>query len=57
MAGSAKIGALKKGALAARELPRGKAIEAELEPFCKLWAGDEHQRLVEDFLEDDEEEL
>lgn len=45
------IGALKAGALRAREIGRKEAIEAELEPFCELWAGDEHQRRVEAFLE------
>jgi enoyl-CoA hydratase len=44
------IGALKRGALRARELGRREAIEAELEAFGSLWAGEEHQRRVENFL-------
>jgi enoyl-CoA hydratase/carnithine racemase len=50
------IGALKHGAMRARDMGRTEAIEAELEPFCDLWAGDEHARRVETFLsrKDDE---
>ena len=44
------IGALKAGALRAHEIGRKDAIEAELGPFCDLWAGEEHQRRVETFL-------
>lgn len=44
------IAALKGGALAASRLGRDEAMAAELEPFCQLWAGDEHQRRVQQFL-------
>lgn len=44
------IAALKRGALAARELPRSEAIAAELDAFCELWASEEHQERVEAFL-------
>ncbi len=44
------IGALKRGALRAREMPRSEAIEAEVEAFSKLWASEEHHRRVGAFL-------
>lgn len=44
------IGALKAGVLRARGMGRSEAIAAEMEPFCSLWAGEEHQRRVEKFL-------
>lgn len=50
------IGALKAGALRARDVGRSDAIAAELEPFCNLWAGAEHQRRVEKFLSRKEDE-
>ncbi len=45
------IGALKRGAMHARELGWTASIEAELEPFARLWAGEEHQQRVAEFLE------
>ena len=44
------IGALKSMSLMGRRLPREEAIEAEVEPFAKLWAGDEHHRRVDAFM-------
>lgn len=44
------IGALKRGAMNARELGWSDSIAAELEPFARLWAGEEHQRRVDEFL-------
>lgn len=46
----AAINALKIGALNARELPRTKAIAAELAPFSGFWADAEHHRRVADFF-------
>lgn len=45
------IGALKLGLLAALELPRSASIEAELEPFAHLWAGQAHHDRVARFLD------
>ncbi|MEZ4459312.1 MAG: enoyl-CoA hydratase/isomerase family protein [bacterium] len=38
--------ALKSGVRRALEVPHAQAIAGELEPFSKLWAGDEHHRRV-----------
>lgn len=46
----ALIGALKTGARRASELPRGEAIEAELEPFVTCWTSDLHHERIEEFL-------
>jgi len=46
------IGALKSGARDAVRLGRDEAMEAELEPFCQLWAGEEHRRRVARFLDE-----
>jgi enoyl-CoA hydratase/carnithine racemase len=50
------IGALKQGALQVEELGRKEAMASELEAFCRLWAGDEHHRRVERFLEKSDNE-
>lgn len=46
----ALIGAIKRGLLAALELPRSASIEAELDPFTTLWAAPAHHERVARFL-------
>jgi enoyl-CoA hydratase/carnithine racemase len=47
----ALIRALKRGARRAVELPRERAIEAELEPFARLWASETHHEKIAEFLQ------
>jgi len=44
------IEALKGGAHRAVNLARSEAIAAELDPFANLWASDEHQKRVREFI-------
>ena len=41
---------LKEGVRRATTVPRQEAIAAELEPFAKMWAGEEHHRRVKDWM-------
>ncbi len=46
------IESLKQAGLYAREMPRSQAIAAELAPFVRFWAAEEHHRRVQAFLHD-----
>ena len=46
------ITALKRGAARAKALPLDEALQAELEPFCRLWGSDRHRRRIAQFLDD-----
>jgi len=41
---------IKDGVRRAITLPRHEAIATELEPFAKMWAGEEHHRRVKDWM-------